>query len=686
MFELTLTAVLLATAPFKDPAGEGSRRIIDLNAGWRFYQGDNASASEPGFDDSEWQPIHLPHTWNARDGQDGGNDYYRGACWYRLSFPIPANADPRRYFLRFGAASLVAEVFLNGQRIGEHRGGFAAFCFEITPNVRLDQPNLLAVKVDNSQFEDVAPWSADFTMFGGLYRGLQLIVTDRTCISPLDYASSGVYAKQTRVNDERAELEVTTNLSNGPGAAAALEVLVQLFDSHDNVVARDIRAVELPPNENVQVVQPLAIDNPKLWPYLHQVRVQLRSSGTVMDEVRQPVGLRFFRVDSETGFHLNGRPHRLYGVNRHQDRLDKGWAISEQDIIEDFEIIREIGCNAVRLAHYQHSDFTYSVCDKMGLVVWAEIPLVNRVFDTPAFRANCRQQLIELIRQNYNHPSIFFWGIHNEVTAPWEPGPDASPLVRELVELARQEDPSRPTVCAGTDPRDHPANWQTDLVAFNRYFGWYGGEAEEIGDWLDKLHAAHAETPVGISEYGAGASIRHHELPPKKPEHAGDWHPEEWQAHLHEVHWRELQKRPYVWCTFIWNMFDFASDGRSEGDARGRNDKGLVAYDRRTKKDAFYFYKSQWSHGPFVRIASKRFNPRRTRETTISVYSNANAVDLFVNGNAVGAKQSANGVFEWPEIQLAVGENIIRAIAADTAGQVQDECRWTVEPPPPGDR
>ena len=275
--------------------------------------------------------------------------------------------------------------------------------------------------------------------------------------------------------------------------------------------------------------------------------------------------------------------------------LTKAGPSGHREHEEDFELIAELGCTSVRLAHYQQDDYAYTLCDRAGLVVWAEIPLINRIVDSPEFRANCRQQLIELIRQNYNHPSILFWGVHNEITAPWAPGPDATGLVYELADLANKEDPSRLTVCAATVPDDHSANWQTDVVAFNRYFGWYHDQPDGFAAWADRMHRDHPDKPIGISEYGAGANIEHHEYPPRKPKHDGDRHPEEWQTHVHERHWLLMAERKYLWCTFVWNMFDFASDGRNEGDTPGRNDKGLVTYDREITKDAFHWYKSNWS-------------------------------------------------------------------------------------------
>ncbi|MBN1511469.1 MAG: glycoside hydrolase family 2 protein [Phycisphaerae bacterium] len=677
---LSLTFGIMAQAHEEHTA----RETHDLNTEWRFQKADPADAASPELDDSAWDSVTLPHTWNARDGQDGGNNYYRGPAWYRRAWEIPESLRSRRLFLRFGAANTVADVHFNGTHLGRHRGGFAAFAFEITPHIQFGKKNVLAVRVDNGHFEDVPPWSADFTFFGGLYRSVELLITGPTCISPLDHASPGVFITQTRVTDDRADLDVRTRLSHGANADCTARLIASVEDAEGKTVAEATQNVAFSRPGNLDVSQRLTIDKPHLWngrkdPYLYAVRVRLETETQILDEVRQPLGLRYFRVDADKGFFLNGRPYALHGVNRHQDRLDKGWAIGKTEHDEDFALIRELGCTGVRLAHYQHDDYVYSLCDKAGLVVWAEIPLVNRIHDSQAFRDNARQQLVELIRQNYNHPSILFWGVHNEITAPWLKGsPDPTNLIRDLHNLAKTEDATRLTTCAGCDPIDHPANWQTDVVALNHYSGWYVGGPESFGPWIDGIRKAHPDKPIGISEYGAGASILHHEDPPAKPKHNGPWHPEEWQTLVHEQHWRAMQDRPYLWCTFIWNMFDFAVDGRNEGDTPGRNDKGLVTYDRRTRKDAFHAYKANWTDEPMVYIASRRFQERTTASANVRVYSNCEDVELFVNEKSLGPKRADHGAFVWPDVTLQSGRNAIRAVGRIKDAIVTDSCEWTL--------
>ncbi|MCB9850854.1 MAG: glycoside hydrolase family 2 protein [Phycisphaerales bacterium] len=666
-------------------AEDAVRRVVDVNAGWRFHKGDVESAGKAAFDDKAWESVDLPHTWNAQDGQDGGNNYYRGPGWYRRSLGELKGVVGKRVFIRFQAANTVADVYLNGAHVGQHRGGFAAFCFELSPHLKADGANVLAVRVDNSHFDDVPPWSADFTFFGGIYRGVELLVLDPVCISPLDYASPGVYLQMVGVGKDWAKVQLTTVISNGQDKALDAKLDVELRDADDKVVLNERFPVELAASAEARTQHVVHIDNPHMWngrrdPYLYSVTVRLLVDDKPVDEVHQPLGLRTFGVDREKGFVLNDTPLDLHGVNRHQDRLDMGWAITQREHDEDFALIREMGCTAVRLAHYQQADYAYTLCDGMGLVVWAEIPLVNRIADTPEFRDNCRQQLRELIRQNYNHPSICFWGIHNEITAPWDQGPDATALVRDLAALAKAEDPTRLTTCAACDPVDHPANWQTNVVAVNRYFGWYAGEAEDVAAWADATHKAHPQTPVGMSEYGAGASIHHHAWPPVKPKHNGPNHPEEWQAHLHEVHWRAMRERPFLWCKFVWNMFDFAVDARNEGDTPGRNDKGLVTYDRKTKKDAFYWYKANWSDEPFVHINSSRYEKRTTAQTTIRVYTNCDEVELQHNGKSLGKQKCADHVCEWP-VTLEPGTNEMKVKAIHDGAEVVDSCQWMLALP-----
>jgi len=417
-----------------------------------------------------------------------------------------------------------------------------------------------------------------------------------------------------------------------------------------------------------------------LDPYLYTVTVEVRDGERVCDRVTQPLGLRYFRVDPNEGFLLNGKKYVLHGVNKHQDRLDKGWAISDEDQREDIDLILEMGCTCVRFAHYQHPQYTYDLCDRSGLVAWAELSLVGSLGKSPAFAENARQQLRELIKQNYNHPSIFFWSLFNELSfgKPKEPvdGPQDWDLVKELNQLAHELDPTRLTTGASNLAVTHPLTYIPDIIGFNRYSGWYGGKPEDWPGVLDDMHKKNPNTCVGISEYGAGASVVQHEVPPKHPKTTGPWHPEEWQGVVHEAAYTAMQERPGLWGTFLWNMFDFGVDARSEGDHMGRNDKGMVTYDRKIRKDTFYWYQSLWRPEPLCYITSRRYNPRPAGPTYLKVYSNCDSVEVRVNGKSLGSKAPTHNVVVFEDVNLPEGPVTVEAVG--TKGQLShtDRVVW----------
>jgi beta-galactosidase len=449
------------------------------------------------------------------------------------------------------------------------------------------------------------------------------------------------------------------------------------------VVSQTISVVpEVTAPFNLRVVVP----EPHLWngrkdPYLYKAVVELHSKdGTLRDAVDQPLGLRFFRVDPEEGFFLNGKPYHLHGVNRHQDRPDKGWAISEADQQEDIHLIKELGCTAIRCAHYQHSDFFYSLCDTAGLLVWAELPQVDEIGTVPKFAETSRNQLLDLIRQNINHSSIFVWSLFNEL---WPGRPDPHREVQDLKTLANGEDPTRPTIAATSTEQLPQLNKIPDLLGWNIYPGWYPGwgTKDDFGALLDRGRFMSRSGGICVSEYGAGANVRHHEQNPKQPKTDGQWHPEEWQALVHESAWAAMKTRPFVWGTFVWNMFDFTSYWRHEGGLSGRNDKGLVTYDRKIKKDAFFFYKANWSDEPTLYITSRRFTKRTEALTDVKVYSNADDVELFVNGVSQGKHAAdTNCVLIWKGVTLQIGENHIEARAVQDGRALRDDCVWTLNP------
>lgn len=681
-FAITALNLALVSAALSAPA----RLNVSLDKSWKFIRQDVADANAVKFDDSTWQAVALPHTWNNLDGQDGGGNYYRGPAWYRRHFKPDSQYAGKSLFLKFDAASIVADVFVNGAPVGTHKGSFAAFCFDVTPLLHVGQDNVIAVRVSNASNDDVAPLSGDFTVFGGLYRDAHLLVLDNLSVSPLDYASPGVYIKQVAITPEKAELEITTKIRNANSDAKTASVHYLLTD-RDGKTVQELNAQQnVAAGVTTDVVQQVSVASPHLWnglrdAYMYQLTVEIRDGKRLTDRVTQPVGLRSFRFDKDLGFFLNGAHYPLYGVNRHQDRLDKGWAIGPREHDEDFKLIQELGCTAVRLAHYQHAQYFYDLCDRGGMVVWAEIPLVNALGASDAFAENARQQLSELIKQNFNHPSIVVWSLFNELHSKtsWNEPPEKWDLIPELNKQAKELDPTRPTTAAVCILPQYPLNLVTDTIGFNRYAGWYFGKPSDLPGVLDGMRTTIPDRAIGISEYGAGACIDQHELNPQQPKPTGHWHPEEYQSVLHEQAWKDMKARPWIWCEFIWNLCDFAVDNRDEGDQLGRNDKGLVTYDRKTKKDAFFWYKANWSNTPFVYITSRRFVKRTEPQTPVKLYSNCDTIQLRVNGVSRRPIPSDDHIFLWNNITLKRGPNHIVATGIRNGKKYTDSCVWDYE-------
>jgi beta-galactosidase len=659
-----------------------ARETTLLDSGWKFKLGESTNAQTAGFDDSGWQAVSIPHNWGWQEAQQG-RPYYRGPGWYRRELDVKPQAG-KRYFLRFEAASLVADVYLNGKFVGEHRGGFGAFCFEITTHLSATGTNVLAVRVDNTKFPDLAPLSGDFSVYGGLYRPVHLLVTGEENFTPTDHASPGVEWLQTGMTQTQAVLDVTAEVSNDTRRQQAQTLIATVFDASGNPAARVEQAVTLAPRVTAPYWLRVTVPHPHLWngrkdPYLYKAVVELRTGNEVMDSVEQNIGLRYYRIDPDKGFFLNGQPYDLHGVDKHQDWFNKGWAVSDADLDTDISLIQEIGATCVRCAHYQHSDYFYSLCDQAGILVWAEIPQVNEIRDTPQFEEASRNQLEDLIRQNINHPSIFVWSLFNEIRAGT---PDPHRELQDLNHLAHGEDPTRPTIAA-TCTSDLPQmNKIPDLLGWNIYPGWYPGwgTKEDFGRSLDARRNDSRHGGICISEYGAGANVAQHEQNPKQPNANGQWHPEEWQAEVHEAAWAAMKERPFVWATFVWCMFDFAVSTRHEGGIPGRNDKGLVTYDRKIRKDAFYFYKANWSDEPVLYITSRRFTGRTNAVTDVKVYTNVKSVELLVNGTSFGKQtDAADGVFVWKDVTLKSGENKIEARAEHDGTNLIDRCAWNLK-------
>ena len=675
--------VLADTAP---------RQSVDLNPGWKFIRQDVPGAEATAFDDSTWQSISLPHTWNVEDGETA--HYYRGVGWYRRHLDLSGqNVSGKSLFLRFDGASIDTQVYVNGRSAGTpHKGMFGAFCYDVTSLLNPAGDNVIAARVDNSRDETVPPLTADFTFFGGIYRSVHLLVLNPLSVTPLDDASPGVYLKQTNVTADRAEVEITTKVRNAAAAEPAT-VACDVLDATGAVVQQATLQATVASGSTSDFVEKIAIDHPHLWnarkdPYLYHVRVTVSDATGVTDQVIQPLGLRFFRVDPDQGFFLNGQSYPLHGVNRHQDRQGMGWAISPKEHEEDFDLIMEMGCTGIRLAHYEHAQEFYDLCDKGGLVVWAEDGVVNTVGYAPEFTENAERIVRELIKQDYNHPSICFWSLFNELGNPKRVTAEEREkqneyqiaLITDLNNLAHQIDPTRLTTAATLLAPTAQLNQITDVIAFNHYLGWYNGTRADWPSWLDGLRSALPGRDIGVSEYGAGASIFEHELDPAQPKTTSTWHPEEWQCLVHESAWAAMKQRPWLWGTFLWNMFDFASGARREGDHFGINDKGLVTYDRKTKKDAFYFYKANWSDDPFVHINDRRFSPRNVGTGPVKIYSNCDSVELRANGNSLGSKTAEDHIFIWPDVSLNQGDNELYAVGSKNGQTYTDDIHVTYDP------
>ena len=689
------------------PAQNAGRVEVPVLNGWRFHLGDVPGAEQPRYDDAAWARVRLPHTWNAGDGEDGGT-YHRGVGWYRTTVRVPSSD---RAFLQFDGANLVTDVWVNGRAAGRHEGGYAAFRFDITGLAARGSDAVVAVRVNNAVNPDVAPLQGDFTMFGGLHRGVRLLGTDALHVDALDHGGPGVYVRQSTVTgdhrwpggtgrtercasalpaapssrqrtngpfcspgpyerDFRTDLAVTTLVRNDGSTARTARVRVVVVDARGGVVAGATMEVVVPAGATLPVTQSMVVHRPRLWqgqddPYLYRVRVAVGA-----DEVSVPLGIRTVVMDPDRGLLLNGRPLPVHGVNLHAMRPGKGYAISDADVAADVAMIEELGANAIRLAHYQHPQRVYDLADRRGLVLWTEIPLLGSLTDSAAFSANARTQLLELIRQNQQHPSVVVWGAGNEL---YTNSPAANRLLGELAGTIAAEDPSRPSSYAFCcfDEAD-PMAEHTATIGHNLYFGWYYGTFADMGAWADRMRASFPDRRIAVSEYGAGASTVHQENPPRQPDPAGEFPPEEWQARYHEGNWRELRTRQFLWGTFVWVMFDFASDGRDEGDRPGLNDKGLVTADRKTRKDAFYWYRANWSREPVVHVTAERDTPRFTPGTDVRVYANTPEVSLTVNGVPLGARVPDDHVATWAGVTLRPGPNTVVA----SGGGVVHRVTW----------
>ena len=608
------------------------RRIIPFNDDWYFAkEADNTPI-----------PVTLPCTWNAVDGQDGHDDYWRGTGYYSKEFPMPMHDAGERVFLSFQGAAMTADVTLNGIKLCHHEGGYSIFRMDITPY--LLKKNSLCVAVDNCKNDHVYPQKADFTFYGGIYREVTLIVTPGEHFELVKDGTPGI------------KVTPTVNL-----ARKSASVMVETWQNADSVTVTVNGEKKTVPSENGCAKAEFVIDNVHLWdgiddPFLYTATAALDSG----DEISARFGCREFRCDPEEGFFLNGRSYPLRGVSRHQDLKGKGNALKYEDHAADMKIIREIGANTVRLAHYQHAQEFYDLCDENGIVVWAEIPYITMHMKNG--RENTVSQMRELITQCYNHPCIAVWGLSNEITAASAVNDDLLENHRLLNDLCHQMDKTRLTTMANVFmlETDSPILKIPDINSYNLYFGWYLGELKQTDEFFDEYHAKYPDRVIGFSEYGADANPAFHSEHPEK----GDY-TEEYQALYHEHMLHMIQERPYLWATHVWNLFDFAADGRDEGGKHGENQKGLVTFDRQLRKDAFFLYKAAWNQKePFVHLCGKRYENRTETETEIKVYSNLPFVSLYVDGMKFGT-QEGKTIFRF-RVPLA-GKHLIRAEAGEAS-------------------
>ena len=672
------------------------KTITPIQSEWQFYRG-----AYPVLPGAETEIVDLPHTWNAKDGQDGGGDYFRGECCYYKKINI-SKKEGTLYYLEFYGVNSVCNLYVNGVHIGEHRGGYTLFRFNITGALKSGE-NEIIVSVSNFPFPDVIPLTADFTFFGGIYREVNFIEVSGAHFSLEKFGSDGVLVTYPNTPQiaESAQVTVCAVIKDAE-SGCRLRVSISQADTFVPCVGIDQPDFELeqltdPAQQTVaeaetaitsaQMALTLCVASPHLWngrkaPFRYKVRCEILQNGNVCDCVEKYIGFRYFRIDPKKGFFLNGRRYPLRGVNRHQDRENMGWAITNREHEEDFALIHEMGANAVRLAHYPHHPHFYDLCDQYGLLVWAEIPFVENIGGmglspletdkkkdatvTRRLLENAKQQYTELILQQMHRPSVFCWSMSNEVRREY--GDTAARMMRELHDLAHSLDPDRYTALAtnhyGGD------KWKSDIKGCNIYPGWYWGGPHLFRAQAAAHIRANGGRGVAVSEYGAGSNIDHHTEHPKQPKDTVcTFHSEEWQSivHEHALRYFMSEKADKLWGTFVWNMFDFAIDSRNEGGIPGRNDKGLVTYDRKIKKDAFYLYKSYWSGESVLYITSRRFKKREKKHVAVKIYSNEEEITLYVNGVRIGQKCASKTrqqhIFIFKGVKLRRGENEIKAVS-----------------------
>ena len=624
------------------------RQIISLNRKWAFSKEATAVPAEIS---DRWNFVNLPHTWNAIDGQDGNADYYRGTAYYAKSIDKVDLPTAEKFFLEINGASASAKVYWNGKQLAEHHGGYSTWRVDVSEAIC--DTNLIVIEVDNSINDFVYPQHADFTFYGGLYRDVNLIAVSASHFDLMYYGGPGIKVTPIMEGDNaNVEVEVFP-----VGMKEDQYFQYTIVDAEGNAVAN---AVSTEPKFSC------VIENVHKWhgrkdPYLYTAEVNLVEGKEILDNVSARFGCRSYVIDPDRGFILNGEEYPLRGVSRHQDRWGIGNALLPEHHKEDIELICEVGATTIRLAHYQHSQVFYDLCDEYGQILWAEIPYITTHLDKGV--ENTISQMKELVIQNYNHPSIVVWGLSNEINAGTDADAGILPNHHQLNDLCHELDKTRLTTmaCVSTAPTNHPYVDIPDTVSYNHYFGWYGGQLEDYGPWFDKFHAEHPNQPIGCSEYGCEALNWHN----SKPD-AGDYS-EEYQAVYHESLIRQLFSRKYLWATHVWNMFDFGADGRNEGGEDGQNHKGLMTFDRKYKKDSFYAYKAWLNPEPMIHLCGKRYIDRVEDVTKVTVYSNQPSVELFANDQSLGIQEAEDHFFYFQVPNVGTTHLVAKA------GQLTDE-------------
>lgn len=682
------------------PALAQTRYQISVNDNWRFLRKDTAGAGQTAFLDERWPTVNLPHTWNAADAHDAERGYYTGVGWYRKTMRTPSGTGKTRWFLKFEGANHSASLYVNGRNMGTHNGGYTAFCYEVTEALREPgQTNTIAVKVDNSQTRDIAPISADFTFYGGIYRDVWLVGLNDIHFDICYHSGPGIALTYPKVTEQQATVAASMRFMNETAARQNLVLKMDLRDHRGRTVASTSQKLRLEPGQRMNGHQAqLTLNNPRLWspdsPYLYQLvtRLEDAKTGQLHDEVQQPAGFRYYHFDAEKGFFLNGKPTKLVGACRHQDYAGLGNALDDERHRQDMVALKRMGGNFIRIAHYPQDPALLEACDRLGILAWEEIPIVNEVQDSPQFFHTSQTQLLDMIWQHRNHPSIILWGYMNEVLLamkrdkndPVQQQRTAVRLAKKLDSTARALDPQRYTVMAlhnGTAYNESGLADVPQVIGWNLYHGWYHDRFPDFGKMMDAEHVKYPKRPIIISEYGAGGDMRIHSRQPERYDFSS-----EWMRMYHESYVQQINERPYIAGFSLWNLVDFGSEGRKESMPR-INNKGLMTHDRR-EKDIYHYYRAVYGKEPMVYIASREWPVRKLRSPralpayrdSLTFYTNCAKVQVYVNDKMIITKPVKNNIVGY-DLPLKRGMNKIVAAGYDEAGtlRVSDELALTVE-------